>query len=336
MQYRTLGKTGLEVSLIGFGGIPIQRVDFATAKEIVNKALDVGINFFDTARGYTDSERKLGQVLGSRRSEAVIATKSMGRTKELMAEDIQKSLNELAVDYIDLYQLHNIKTKEELEKVLGPGGALEALLEAKEAGLVKHIGITSHIPAVLKEAMAYEQLETIQFPFNAVEVSNGEELFGLAESTRKGVIIMKPLAGGAIRRADLALRFIMDYPVSSIIPGMDSVEQVLANAELAKNYQGLTMEERNELKAETDKLGTRFCRRCEYCQPCLQDIQIPQVFLLEGYYSRYNLKEWAKERYKALAVQANECVECGRCEEKCPYNLPIRQMLKDAHSKLAD
>ena len=335
MQYRTLGRSGLKVSIIGFGGLPIQRVSFDKAKDIVNKALDLGINFFDTARGYTDSESKLGQVLAARRSEAVIATKSMARTKELMAEDIQISLQQLGVDYIDLYQFHNVKTKEELDQILSAGGALEALTEAKKKGIVKHIGITSHIPAVLKEAIKAAEIETIQFPFNAVEAANGEELLALAESANTGVIVMKPLAGGAIRQADLALRFILAYPVSSIIPGMDSIEQVAANAEIGDGIRPLTEEEMSALKKETDQLGTTFCRRCEYCQPCPQNINIPLIFLLEGYYTRYNLKDWAKNRYQDI-VGADQCVECGACEEKCPYDLPIRQMLKDACSKLAD
>ena len=336
MQYRTLGRSGLKVSVIGFGGLPIQRVSFDEARDIVNKALDLGMNFFDTARGYTDSESKLGQVLAIRRSEAVIATKSMSRTKEAMAEDIQISLQQMGVDYIDLYQFHNVKTKEELDQIFSPGGALEALLEAKKEGIVKHIGITSHIPDVLKDAVKAAEIETIQFPFNAVEAANGEELLALAESANTGVIVMKPLAGGAITQADLALRFILDYPVSSIIPGMDSVEQVAANAEIGESGRPLTDEELSALKKETDQLGTTFCRRCEYCQPCPQNINIPLVFLLESYYTRYNMKDWAKERYKGMAVGADQCVECGLCEEKCPYSLPIREMLKDACSKLAE
>ena len=142
MRYRTLGKTGLKVSVVGFGGIPIQRVSATEAVEIVNRALDLGINFFDTARGYTDSEEKLGTALKARRSQAVIATKSMARTRETMAADIRKSLNTMGLEYIDLYQLHNVKNRKELDRILGPDGALAALLEAKREGLVRHIGVT--------------------------------------------------------------------------------------------------------------------------------------------------------------------------------------------------
>ncbi|MTI79349.1 MAG: 4Fe-4S dicluster domain-containing protein [Firmicutes bacterium] len=333
MQYRELGKTGLKVSVVGFGGLPIQRVTFEEGSRVVNKALDLGINFFDTARGYTDSEEKLGQALQKRRSEAIIATKSMARTKEDMAADIKLSLQTLGIDYIDLYQLHNVKDKNALEQVFGPGGAVEALLEARQKGLIKHIGITGHIQEILKEALKYDVLESVQFPFNAVEVDDGEELLKLAESKNVGIIIMKPLAGGALTNADLALRFILSYPVSSIIPGMDSEEQVEANANVVEK-QPLTKEEENTLAKEKGKLGTTFCRRCEYCQPCPQNINIPTVFLLDGYFTRYNLKHWANERYKTLPVAVEECIDCGECEEKCPYDLPIREMLKEVGSRL--
>lgn len=334
MKYRTLGRTGLKVSVIGFGGIPIQRISIGEAGDIVNRALDLGINFFDTGRGYTDSEAKLGEVLSKRRKEAIIATKSMARSREGMASDIKKSLETLGVDYIDLYQLHNVKDKAALEQVLGPGGALEALKEAKKDGVVKHIGITGHIRSYLVEALKTGELETVQFPFNAVEVSGSEELLDLAGKTNIGVIVMKPLAGGALRNANLALRFILEYPVSIVIPGMDTMEQVNQNAEVGTQALPLSAEEKRVVQEEAEKLGDAFCRRCEYCRPCSQGIDIPMVFLLDGYYTRYDLKDWARERYGSMQTKADACIECGQCEERCPYNLPIRRMLADATTRL--
>lgn len=335
MKYRTLGRTGLKVSVIGFGGIPIQRVSIGETVDIVNRALNLGINFFDTARGYTDSESKLGEVLRKRRKEAIIATKSMARSREGMASDIKKSLETLGVDYIDLYQLHNVKDKAALEQVLGPGGALEALKEAQKDGVIKHIGITGHIRSYLVEALKTGELETVQFPFNAVEVSGSEELLDLAGKTNTGVIVMKPLAGGALSNANLALRFILEYPVSVVIPGMDTVEQVNQNAGVGTQALPLSAEERTVVQEEAEKLGDAFCRRCEYCRPCSQGIDIPMVFLLDGYYTRYDLKDWARERYGSMQTKADACIECGRCEERCPYNLPIRRMLADATTRLS-
>ena len=329
MNYRILGRTGLRVSVMGFGGIAIQRVTPEEAEAIVNRALDEGINFFDTARGYTDSEAKLGTALSKRRSEAIIATKSMARSKEGMAADIRKSLATLGVDMIDLYQLHNVKDKESLEQILAPNGALEALKEAQRDGLIKHIGITGHIKEFLLEALKTGEMSTVQFPFNAVE-PDCQDLLELAQQTNTGVIVMKPLAGGAIRNANLALRYLLEQSVTTVIPGMDTIQQVEENASLGREAKPLTLEEKQILQGETDQLGARFCRRCEYCKPCPQGIDIATVFLLEGYYTRYDLKDWAIERYKALESRADACVECGQCEAKCPYNLPIRRMLADA------
>lgn len=335
MEYRVLGKTGLRVSAIGFGGIPIQRVSEQEAVQIVERALDLGINFFDTARGYTDSETKLGSVLKRRREKAIIATKSMARTKEAMSADIKKSLAELGVDYIDLYQLHNVKDENALNQALAPDGALAALQEAKREGLIRHIGITGHVKDFLVKALkTSDLLETVQFPFNAVEEAESRELLDVAQKVNAGVIAMKPLAGGALKNAGPALRFILEQPAAIAIPGMDTVEQVESNALIGDNPEPLSDLERELLSKEAIGLGTAFCRRCEYCQPCPEGVEIPMVFLLDGYFTRYNLQDWARERYDAMKVKASSCIECGQCEEKCPYELPIRKMLAEAAARL--
>ncbi|MDF9409101.1 MAG: L-glyceraldehyde 3-phosphate reductase [Pelotomaculum sp. PtaB.Bin013] len=335
MKYRKLGRTGIKVSVIGFGGIPIQRVSGEDACIIVDKALNLGINFFDTARGYTDSEAKLGAALKKRRKEAVIATKSLSRTKEGMAADIQKSLETLRTDFIDIYQMHNVKDEITLEQVLSENGALAALIEAKNDGLIGHIGITGHIKSHLLEAIKTEEIETVQFPFNAVETTGVKVLLNETERTGAGVIIMKPLAGGVLKNAGLALRYILGYPVSTVIPGMDFLEQVEENASAGNNPYSLSADEMRILEEEAAKLGAVFCRRCEYCLPCHQGIDIPSIFLLDGYFTRYDLPGWAKERYRGLPVKADSCLECGECEEKCPYSLPIRKMLKNAAARMA-
>jgi len=334
MEYRRLGKTDLKVSVIGFGGIPVQRIDTASAEKVVKRAIERGINFFDTARAYTDSEEKLGIALKEHRDQVIIATKSMARDKKGMAEDIDKSLKTMGVDYIDLYQMHNVKDKETLEQVLGANGALAALIEAKEKGKIRHIGVTSHIKAMLLEMLKIKEIETVQFPFNPVEADGAKDVIDLAGKMDAGIIVMKPLAGGALTNAKLSLRYILEHPVSVAIPGMDSLEQVEENAAVGNELKPLTDQEREELDQIVGKLGTTFCRRCEYCLPCQQGIDIPSVFLFDGYYTRYDLKDWARGRYQALKVKADSCVECGECEERCPYNLPIRQMLKEAAQRL--
>jgi predicted aldo/keto reductase-like oxidoreductase len=279
MEYRTLGKTGLDISVIGFGGIPIQRVTAGEANAIANRALDLGINFFDTARGYTDSEEKLGAALKARRKEAIVATKSMARTREAMAADIRKSLETLGLDYIDLYQLHNVKSQKELDRILNPDGALAALLKAKEAGLIRHIGITGHIKDFLLGTLQLDEIETVQFPFNAVETVGVPALLEKAREKGIGVIVMKPLAGGAFKNADLALRYILEHNITAVIPGMDSLQQVEENSGVGNTPQPLNAGEKKTLDEEVNALGGSFCRRCEYCKPCSQRIDIPTVFL---------------------------------------------------------
>ncbi len=334
MEYRELGKTGLKVSVVGFGGIPVQRIDASSVEKVVNRAIELGINFFDTARGYTDSEEKLGAALKKHRDQVIIATKSMARDKKGMAADIEKSLKTMGVDYIDLFQLHNVKDRKALEQVMAPDGALAALKEAKEKGLIRHIGVTSHIKDFLLEILKTGEVETVQFPFNPVEVNGSQDVFDLTSKMDCGVIVMKPLAGGALTNANQALRFILEHPVSVAIPGMDSLEQVEENAAVGNDLKPLSETEKDELAGVVAKLGTSFCRRCEYCLPCQQGIDIPSVFLFDGYYTRYDLKDWALNRYQSLKVKPDECLECGECEERCPYNLPIREMLKEAAGRL--
>ena len=327
MEYVTLGKSGLRISRLGFGGIPIQRIDREGTRVLVDRLVEDGINFIDSARGYTVSEEYLGYALEGRREKFVLATKSMARTKEAMEADIEKSLHNFRTDYIDLYQVHN-PGMEQLEQVMAPGGALEAPMEAKEAGKIGHIGLTAHAEAVFEKALELPWVETIMFPYNIVE-TQGEELIAKCRERGIGFICMKPLAGGAIEDARLALRFIASNEnVTVVIPGMYDREEVEENCRAVEEKGPLTEEEQEKIEKIRRELGSNFYRRCNYCAPCTVGIQIPSVFLFEGYLSRYNLEGWARERYSTLAVKASACVECGACESRCPYQLPIREMLK--------
>lgn len=327
MEYRLLGKTGLRVSRMGFGGIPIQRIDAEGTKALIHKLRDAGVNYIDTARAYTVSEEYLGYALEGIRDDFVLATKSMARTKEAMAADIETSLRNLRTDYIDLYQIHN-PSAEDLERVLAPGGALEALQEAKTAGKIGHIGITLHPVELLKQAVDFEWVETIMFPYNLVE-TQGEEWICACSQRNIGFICMKPLAGGAIDDATLALRFIAANPdVTVVIPGMAEPKELAQNLAAVSDPAPLSDEEQEKIRNVRDSLGTQFCRRCNYCAPCAAGMSIYTQFLLEGYYNRYNLKDWASARYHKQEKKASDCIECGICESRCPYDLPIREMMK--------
>ena len=327
MEYRVLGKTGLKISRMGFGGIPIQRIDAEGTKTLMQALVAAGVNYIDTARGYTVSEEYLGYALEGIRDKFVIATKSMARTKEAMAKDIDISLANLRTDYIDLYQIHNA-TPADVETICAPGGALKALQEAKAAGKIGHIGITAHSMDTFKIALELEWVETIMFPYNIVE-TQAQELVRRCGEKNIGFVCMKPLAGGAIEDATLALRYVCADPnVTVVIPGMAEVKELEQNVAACSDASPLTAAELEKVEQVRKELGTHFCRRCNYCQPCTAGINISGVFLFDGYLSRYGLAGWAKERYAGLAKKASDCVECGICEERCPYQLPIRSMLK--------
>ena len=332
MEYRILGKTGLKVSAMGFGGIPIQRIDAAGTRVLMEKLVEAGVNYIDTARGYTVSEQYLGEALEGLRDKFVLATKSMARTKEAMAADIDISLHNLRTGYIDLYQVHN-PTVDQFRQVCAGGGALEALMDAKAAGKIGHIGVTAHSIEVFGMALECDWVETIMFPYNIVE-THGEELIAKCAEKNIGFIDMKPLAGGALEDATLALRFVCANPnVSVTIPGMAEPRELEQNLAAVADAAPLSADELAKIDAIRKELGTQFCRRCNYCAPCTVGIAIPNVFLFEGYLSRYGLEDWARGRYDSMAKTASDCIECGACEPRCPYGLPIRQMLKAAAGK---
>ena len=327
MEYVTLGKTGLKISRMGFGGIPIQRIDAQGTKKLMTVMAEKGINYIDSARGYTVSESFIGEGLEGIRDKFILATKSMSRTKEAMAKDIDISLENFRTDYIDLYQVHN-PSVEQLDQVIGADGALEALLEAKEAGKIGHIGLTAHSLEVFEKALEMDWVETIMFPYNIAE-RQGEALIHRCREKNIGFIDMKPLAGGAIEDGRLALRFICANPdVTVVIPGMYDVSEIEKNIDAVEDTTPLTGEELEGMEAVRKQLGTNFCRRCNYCQPCTVGINISGCFLFQGYLDRYGLEDWARDRYATIPVKAGACVECGECETRCPYNLPIREMLK--------
>lgn len=329
MIYKRLGKTGLKVSAVGFGGIPIQKISMDEAEKLIHSAEKMGINFIDSARGYTVSEEYIGNALKSRRDKWIIATKSMARSSEAMASDIQVSLKNLQTDYIDLYQIHNIKEIDSYNQVISENGALHALRDAKNKGIIGHIGITAHSLDMLKLAVESGYFETIMYPYNIIE-NQADEVFKRAKELDIGVIAMKPMAGGALNDGNIAMKFILNNgDITTAIPGMASLSEVEQNVKAVEGEISLTKEEILLCEKIRKEMGQSFCRRCGYCAPCPQGIDIPFCFIVRAYYEKYDLKDWAIDRYKAMKAHAENCAECGICESRCPYNLPIRSMIKD-------
>lgn len=329
MRYCTLGKTGLRVSEVGIGGIPIQRADVGAACDLMAAAAEQGINFLDSARAYSVSEEYLGQAIEPMREKFIIATKSGARTREAMERDIALSLRNFRTDHIELYQLHN-PGPDAFDQITAPGGALEALLEARSAGKIGHIGITLHSLELFEKVLELDWVETIMFPYNIVE-TQAEHLLARCSERNIGFICMKPMTGGALDDGSLAMRFLsQNRHISVVIPGVSGVEELQQDVHAYGDKSPLTAAEQEKIASIRSELGTSFCRRCNYCAPCTAGISIYSVFLFDGYLTRYHLDDWARLRYDALEHKASECVQCGVCETRCPYDLPIRKMMRDA------
>ena len=323
-----LGRTEMMVSRAGFGGVPIQRVSEEEAIAIVRRCLDLGVNFLDTAVGYTNSEERIGRAIAGRREDVHIATKAMARTRDMMEQHLELSLQRLGVDYIDLYQLHSVSEPETLEVVLAPSGPLAVLEDARESGVVRHIGVTSHNLEVAKDAVRSGRFDTVQYPFNVINREPGNELLALARQQDMGFIAMKPLAGGRLTNAAIAVKYLLQFPDVLPIPGIERLSDIEEIAQILEGPLELSDAERQEMERMREELGTLFCRRCDYCQPCTAGIPISSALTISNPEKRMPPERVFHGFIDDLLTRAAECTECGDCEERCPYHLPIREMLR--------
>jgi uncharacterized protein len=328
MKTIDLGKSGLKVTELGCGGIPIMRVPMEEAVMILRRCFELGIRFFDTAHVYSDSEQKMGAALEPFRSRVVLATKVWARTAGGAEKELAMSFERLRTERIDLIQCHNVSSREDLDSVLGPGGAYETLSKAKAEGRVRAIGFSSHNPDVAGRAIESGKFVTVQFPFNFIENDPEERVFPSARERGMGLIAMKPLGGGLLDRADLCFRYLQQYGDLVPIPGIQSgkeIEEIVGYYDVPKH---LSEADREEMERIRNELGGRFCHRCEYCMPCEQGVQIPRVLLVKSQVRRFSphqLVAMAKDAIDSV----DQCVECGQCVEKCPYALPVPEMLKE-------
>jgi predicted aldo/keto reductase-like oxidoreductase len=324
-----LGRTGLMVTRLGFGGIPIQRLNEDDAVAVIKKCLDLGINYLDTANSYTTSEERVGKAVRGRRKDVLIATKTGARTPEDINKHLELSLQRLGTDYIDLYQFHQVGDKAALERVLNPeNGLIKVFEEAKKAGKIRHIGATSHQIDIAKELVKSDRFETVMFPFNFITSEPADELLPLCRQHDVGFIVMKPMAGGMLDDATIAFKYLLQFPDILPIPGIEKVQEI---EEIVRIYQGpskMTPAERKKMRALKDELGTRFCRRCDYCRPCQQEIPISVVMTFPSFVKRMPPERLFKQGMLESAMsKAATCVQCGECETKCPYHLPIGEMI---------
>jgi predicted aldo/keto reductase-like oxidoreductase len=330
---RRLGKTGMDVSIVGFGGIPIQIVPEDVAVSAVRRAYDLGVTFFDTARGYTNSEERIGKALEGR--DYVVATKSGHREAEGISRDVERSLSNLRRKQIDVYQLHGVNNDDELESVLAPGGAVEGLRKAREEGKIAHIGITGHRRETLVKAVEVcDDFATVQVPFNLVEDEILRELVPLCQQRDVGVIAMKPCGGGNFTNPPLAIKWCLAQPIAVAIPGMATPEEVEQDVAVAHS-EDLSPEESAGIERMKSELDHRTCRRCRYCEPCPQGVQIGSLLHGPSIVRRMGVDRWKEWGAVEMLASVDLCIECGECIEKCPYDLPIPELIREVAARFA-
>jgi len=324
MEYIRLGRTNLTVTKNGFGALPVQRVDMETACAILRRAYEGGINFFDTARFYTDSEEKLGAALGDVREKIILASKTMATTVEGFWHDLNTSLSLLGTDYIDIYQFHNPAF---CPKPDDGTGLYEAMLEARERGMIRHIGITNHRLSVAREAILSGLYETLQFPFSYLAGAQEEELVRLCAEHDVGFICMKALAGGLITRSDVAYAYLSQFPVAPIwgIQRMSELEEFLA---YNSDPPALTSERLAFIESERRELAGDFCRGCGYCMPCPVGIEINNCARMSLLLRRSPAHLQLTPAVQAKMKRIEDCTGCGQCRAKCPYGLDTPALLR--------
>ena len=328
MQTMTLGKTGLIVTKPAFGALPIQRTARDEAVRILRRAYEGGIRYFDTANAYTDSEEKLGLALADVRGDIVISTKSLGRDHDTVASHIQKSLNSLKTDYIDLFQFHQVSAWEEVD-----AGAWDAAMEAKEKGWVRHVGVTCHSLHFAREAVASGRFETLQYPFSYLSTPEEQTLVRSCLDAGMGFIAMKALAGGLLSNARAVHAFMREQDGVVPIYGVQTMEELDQWLSLAAEDPVMDDKLQAVIDADRAQLSGQFCRNCGYCMPCPQGIEIRNCARMDMLIRRSPWRPYFTPEWQAKMAKIETCLECGRCKARCPYHLDtpkvLRYMLKD-------
>ena len=328
MKKMILGKTGIEVQRLGFGGIPIQRVTEEQAVDTVLYALEKGIDFIDTSRMYTTSETRIGKALIQTAKKPVIATKSFNRTADSIRSDVEISLRELQRDVIEIYQCHSINTFEEYGKITAKDGAYDGLVKARDEGVIRHIGITSHNLEVLAKALDDDLFETIMVCFSFLEPAAEEKVIPKALEKNVGILAMKPLSGGVIEAAEPALKWAFGHPEILVLAGVESRDLIDQNWNVFQGNWELTKSDQETIDAVFREYDKKFCRRCDYCLPCPSEIPIQFVMGARTFLKRMGPGALKVPVFAGLWDKAENCLECGQCVTRCPYGLPIPEIVK--------
>ena len=321
MEKIILGSTGIAASRSGFGALPIQRLSKEDAAALLYRAYEGGINFFDTANAYTDSEEKIGIGLSKVRGEIFIATKTGSSTPDQFWKHLELSLERMKTDYIDIYQFHN-------PAAMPSDEMLSCMVKAKAQGMIRHIGITCHKIGVAEECVNSGLYETMQFPFSYL---TGERELNLVEMCRGndvGFIAMKGLAGGLINNSRAAFAYISQFDNVLPIWGIQTMKELQEWLSYMDNPPVMNGELQAVIRADRKELDGEFCRGCGYCMPCPQGIKISNCARMSLMVRRAPSAAWLSEEWQHAMADIEKCTGCGACISKCPYELNTPELLK--------
>ena len=338
------------VSRVGFGGIPILRVSEEDAVKVLRRAFEMGVNHVDTHIGYGDSELKIGKALAGVREQYYLSTKVSKHSRREARKSLKESLRRLRTDYLDLLYIKNLDSEEAVNRAMGRNGSLKVAREARRAGVVRHIGFTSHTEKIAYKVLKTGEYEAVMFPYNILNTAAEKRVLRLCDRRKVGFVCMKPVGGGLLTSpskvfskmmkgrakttAAAAIRFCLSHPsVTTVIPGLAKAAHL--REALSALEEVMTEAERKKAVARVVKIGDGFCRNCGYCKPCPEEIDINGIFRLYHYYADFDLKAAARARYRRLKVKASACAECRSCVPRCPYEIDIPKRLSSAHRALS-
>ncbi|MBO4365315.1 MAG: aldo/keto reductase [Eggerthellaceae bacterium] len=326
MNTVTLGSTGITSPQNAFGALPIQRIPEETAVHLLHRAYEGGMVYFDTARSYSNSETRAGKAFAGMRDEVFIATKTMATTPEDFWADLETSLRELQTDHIDVYQLHNIQ---QCYRPNDGTGIYECMLEAKRQGKILHLGVTAHKIGVAEEAIESGLYETLQYPFNYLSTPREAALVEKCAQANMGFVVMKGMSGGLVTCGRAAMAFMNEHPHALPIWGVQREEELEEWLSYMDETPVLDDGLRSYIEHEREQLSGNFCRSCGYCMPCPVGISIKDCARMSLMLRRAPSEKWLTERWQNEMAKIDNCIECRRCESRCPYSLPIPELLKE-------
>lgn len=325
-----LGKTGMMVSRLGFGGVPMQRLSEKDAIAVVKRCLELGINFLDTASEYINGEEYIGKAIREyNREELIISTKSNYGNRQLVERNLEKSLNDLGSTYIDLYQFHRVNDDATLDAILGGDAPMAVIHEAKKAGVIRHFGITSHSMALSMKAVKAGLFETVMFPFNFICTEAADQLLPLTRRYDVGFIAMKPMAGGMLSSATIPFKYILQFPDIVTIPGIQQPAEINEIIGFYEKPQSMTTTERNEMQHLRKELSPRFCRRCNICEPCPENVSIVHALDILCFIKNMPTSVVFGENVAEQLSTISQCNKCGECEKRCPYGIRIMDVMDE-------